>query len=56
MNMHWLIRMAQWARNQPSLSRVLLVLGVVAACLGLYGIEYLGLWPEGLTVNPPVKP
>jgi hypothetical protein len=56
MNMIWLIRAARWARNPPSLSRVLLVLGVVAACLVLYGIEWMGLWPDWLRVNPPMRP
>ncbi len=56
MNMHWLIRMAQWARNPPPMWKVLLVLGVIAACLALYGVEVLGLWPDALTINPPIKP
>jgi hypothetical protein len=30
---------------------VMLVLGVVAACLVLYGIEVIWGWPDWLTVN-----
>lgn len=56
MNMIWLLRMAQWVRHPPSLSRVILVLVVVAACLGLYAIDYLGLVPKDWAVNPPLHP
>jgi hypothetical protein len=48
----WLIRMAHWVRHPPSLSRVILVLVVVVICLGLYGIEYLGLVPKSWATKP----
>ncbi len=51
MNLHWLMRMAQWARNPPSWGRVKLVLGVVAVCGALVGIETIWGWPDWLTVN-----
>lgn len=55
--MTWLLRMARWARNPPSPARVKLVLGVVAACLILAGIEWIWGWPEALTPNKfPRKP
>lgn len=40
MNFHWLLRAKRWAQHPPSMKKVLLVLGVVAVCLALYGIEY----------------
>lgn len=51
MNMHWLLRMARWARNPPSEGRVKLVLGVIAACLFLAGIEWVWGWPDWLTTQ-----
>ena len=51
MNLHWLMRMSQWARNPPSAGRVRLVLGVVATCFALWGIEQIWGWPDWLTVN-----
>lgn len=47
----WLLRAKRWAQHPPSLGRVLLVLGVIAACLALVGVEALGLWPDWLSVN-----
>ena len=41
MNPRWLLRASQWARNPPPARRVWLVLGVIAACLALAGIERL---------------
>lgn len=49
--MRWLLRMSQWARNPPPLSRVLMVFGVVALCLVLVGIEKFVGWPDWMTVN-----
>ncbi|MEY3960286.1 MAG: hypothetical protein RIR14_940 [Pseudomonadota bacterium] len=56
MNLTWLLRMTKWARRPPSPARVKLVLGVVALCLALWGIELVWGWPEALTVNRPAKP
>jgi len=53
MNLHWLMRMSQWARHPPSWGRVKLVLGVMAVCLALWGIEMIWGWPDWLTVNGP---
>jgi hypothetical protein len=50
MNM-WLVRAARWARNPPSMDRVILGLVVVAICLVLFGIERIWGWPEWLTPN-----
>ncbi|MCU0900456.1 MAG: hypothetical protein MUC82_08175 [Cypionkella sp.] len=49
MNPVWLLRMAQWVRNPPSWGRVKLVVGVVLACLAIFGLEYIWGWPEALT-------
>ena len=47
MNLHWLLRAAQWGRRPPSMQRVILVVGVVVACLALAGIaQLLGLETE----------
>lgn len=51
MNFHWLIRMKQWARKPPPMWKVLLVAGVVAACLAIYGLQWAGYWPEALTLQ-----
>ena len=56
MNLVWLMRMAKWARNPPSPRQVKLALGVLLACLVLFGIEWAGYWPEALQVNRIPKP
>lgn len=52
MPLTWLLRMAKWVRRPPSPRQVALVLGVIAVCLLLAGVEYLVGWPEALTLNP----
>lgn len=47
----WFLRMSRWSRRPPSQRRVVLVLVVIALCLGLAGLQWLGLWPEALRVN-----
>lgn len=51
MTPRWLLRMSQLARNPPSMSRVILGAVVIGICLLLAGAEWLGLWPEWLTVS-----
>ena len=51
MNPIWFLRMSKWARNPPSDARVKLVLGIILACLILFGIEWWFGWPEWLTPN-----
>ncbi len=53
--MRWLLRMSQWARKPPPLWKVLLVFGVVLACLALVGVEKFIGWPDWMTVNGQVK-
>ena len=48
---HWLVKAKRWAQNPPSEGRVKLVLGVVALCLVLVGIEYFIGWPDWMTVD-----
>lgn len=51
MNLHWLMRMSQWARKPPSWRRVMFVGAILAVCLALWGIETIWGWPEWLEVN-----
>lgn len=55
MTLRWLLRAAQWARHPPSAGRVKLVLGVIALCLILAGIEALWGWPDWLITNGDVR-
>lgn len=47
----WMLRAKRWAQHPPPMSRVLLVLGAIAACLALVAVEAMGLWPDWLAVN-----
>jgi hypothetical protein len=47
----WLLRAKAWARHPPSAGQVVLVLGVIAACLLVAGFEHVVGWPDWLTVN-----
>jgi hypothetical protein len=51
-NPRWLFRMAKWAHTPPSTKRVVLVLGVVAACLAFYAFEWVFGLPEWMAVEP----
>ncbi|WP_299884515.1 hypothetical protein [uncultured Ruegeria sp.] len=46
MNPRHFLRMSQWARNPPSKRRVQLVFGIILLCLLVYGVEYMGWWPD----------
>lgn len=46
MNPVWLMRMSQWARKPPSAKRVKLVFVIIAVAAVIWGIEWLGYWPE----------
>lgn len=48
-NLRWFFRMAKWAHNPPSKQRVVLVLGIVAACLALAAVEHFIGWPDALS-------
>ncbi|MEO0752339.1 MAG: hypothetical protein AAFY25_11095 [Pseudomonadota bacterium] len=47
--------MAKWAHTPPGTGRVVLVLGIVAACLIFFGIEKLFGLPEWMAVDPSRK-
>tara|TARA_R110000850_G_scaffold9741_1_gene35517 strand:+ start:649 stop:843 length:195 start_codon:yes stop_codon:yes gene_type:complete len=49
MNLIWLLRLKRWVQRPPSRRHVWLILGVIAASLVLFGIEYWFGWPEWLT-------
>lgn len=51
MNPIWLMRMSQWARNPPSTKRVKLVFAVLALAFVIFGIEWLGWWPDWATTD-----
>ena len=47
-----LLRMSRWARNPPSDQRVKFVLALIAFCLVIAGIEFMGWWPDWATSQP----
>ncbi|NNK15271.1 MAG: hypothetical protein HKP51_00025 [Sulfitobacter sp.] len=51
MNPIWLLRMSKWARNPPSATRVKLVFGIIAAAAIIWGIEWMGWWPDWATAE-----
>ena len=55
-NLRWLLRMYRWARNPPSWQMVMLVFGIIAAALLLYGYEQAFGWPEALTMQGGARP
>lgn len=55
MNLRHLMRMSRWARNPPSEKRVRFVLVIIALCLLIAGVEWLGYWPDWAQTQP-LKP
>ena len=51
MDPRWLLRAKRWAQNPPSWRRILLVLGVICACLALYWAERIWGMPEWIAPN-----
>ena len=51
MNPIWLLRMSKWARHPPSAARVKLVFGIIAVAAAIWGIEWMGWWPEWATAE-----
>lgn len=49
--LRWLLRAKRWAQHPPSPKKVAVILGVLAVCLLLAGIDHFWGWPEWLTVN-----
>ena len=52
LNPRQFLRMARWARRPPSQKRVLLVLGVVAVALAIWGLEQLFGTPDWMQLQP----
>ncbi|MBD9526928.1 hypothetical protein [Paracoccus sp. PAR01] len=52
-NLIWLIRASRWARNPPSAKRVRLILAIIAICLVIVSIEWMGWWPDWATMDRP---
>ena len=48
----WFLRAKRWAQNPPSEKRVILVIGVVLACLALYAIDRCIGLPEWMHLTP----
>jgi hypothetical protein len=46
------LRMAKWAKNPPSETRVKLVFGAILICLVIAGIEYFVGWPDWMSIEP----
>ncbi|QYK40205.1 MAG: hypothetical protein KF887_12240 [Paracoccaceae bacterium] len=51
-----LLRMRRLAQNPPSWGRVVLVVGVIAACLLLVAVEMFIGWPDWLTLDRTPRP
>ncbi|SFR40037.1 hypothetical protein SAMN04488005_1442 [Yoonia tamlensis] len=51
MNIRWLLRAKRMAQNPPSEARFWLVVGVIAVCALLWGIEHIFGWPEWLSAD-----
>ncbi|MFV0513882.1 MAG: hypothetical protein ACK5MY_09680 [Jhaorihella sp.] len=47
----WFLKMARWAHRPPSARQLRIVLAVIAACLVVFGAEWLGLWPDWATAE-----
>ncbi|WP_102223117.1 hypothetical protein [Acidimangrovimonas sediminis] len=52
MNPMWLVRMARWARHPPGPRQVMLVVGVIAACLLIAWAGQSSWWPDWATLRP----
>lgn len=51
MNLIWLLRMSKWAHHPPSAKRVKLVFAAIALALIIFGIEWMGWWPDWATAE-----
>ncbi len=52
MNHRWLFRMARWAQNPPSESKVKFVFAIILGCIALFGVEYIWGLPDWMAVEP----
>ena len=51
MNPRWLLMMKRMVQNPPSPAKIKLMLGVLAICFAIWGVEQIWGWPDWLTVN-----
>ena len=51
MNPVWFLRMSRWARNPPSAKRVKFVFAIIAVGVAIWGVEYMGWWPDWATAK-----
>lgn len=52
----WLLRMSRWSRRPPGARQVAVVLAVIALCLVIAGVQWMGLWPDALTLDRVGRP
>jgi len=55
--LHWLLRAKRWATHPPPMSRVILVVAIIAFCVALVAVERtVGLpdWMSAERARPPV--
>ncbi len=51
MNPRWLLKASLWARNPPSMKKVIFVVSIIGICATVFVVErYIG-WPDWLTVD-----
>jgi len=49
MNIVWFMRMKRWVQNPPSAKRVKFVFAIILAAAVIFGLEYVGWWPDWAT-------
>ena len=47
----WFMRATQWVRHPPSAKRVKFVFAIIAVAALIFGIEWMGWWPEWATAE-----
>jgi hypothetical protein len=47
----WLLKSKLWAKNPPSMKKVIFYASIIAACLAVAGLEFLFGWPEWLKID-----
>ncbi|WP_116082015.1 hypothetical protein [Tropicimonas sp. IMCC34011] len=51
LNPRHLLRAKRLVQNPPSWGKFLLILGIIAACLALFGLEHFGLLPDWMQAD-----
>ena len=55
MSWRWLMRAARWVRNPPSAKQAKRFAALVAICIAIGLIEYLGYWPDCAKLDRPPR-